>query len=694
MNSNRGYSAMFGTADRNQQAKDNLIVAEKLAGVVSQRRKEEEEDQAKVAAMQEDIRKQTEQLLGYDKKAIREQSKMAFNLVKNKIAAYGGNYSRFMADGGRAVIENYRNSVLNSDLMVDYQENQKNMSRLLELEAKGMGHLINAVDRANMDSYRNNKGGKITYTGQLQDIELPDNQNYDWNTDAPAIDILKNKQNRFKIMNNYKLNHPNLGNPTEADLISYVKNNYSVRGNNYQRGMQEKQFNWQVENANREFDFRVAQYNDLKKEKRQASLLEQMKMNNENIALRNGVGDSSGGGTGSTGGVDAIGQEESLISNLAALTNQSNGKGFTIADLEKKGFSQNLIKSWQAADATYDLKPINIKDWKSHSSSYAGDGVAHQLIRFGLAGTYVPKNATLIKGLNTAALAQATFNNAGTQINIEGGRIKGLDVTKVNGILGGDGRLISESKGHIYSANSSGKPRDFIIKGVINGFKASNNGKEYMLVDKYGIVGGKSNLGKSDISLQERMGNSKAHLTQYLAIQDPKTNEILYMEAPVRNVGFQAEYQGLVPSDNIAKAKSSYKNTTNKFAQAKQDSVDKALVNKQGFTSILNDKESYNKVYKQSSMYGIPNKPTSRQPMITAYYATLAGMAQDLGAYGQFVNNDAFGNHLKEVQGIERLMKDSKYTPQQIIRQLKASDPSQADFYDKWLNNLIYISNN
>ena len=243
MSDNRGYAGLFASAHKNQMAKDNLVVAEQLSNFTDKKRKEEEENQAKVGLMQDEIKKQTDQLLGYDRKKLREIQTGALNTLKNQIAANGGDYSRFMNNGGRAILDNYKSSILNSDLYSNYQENQKNMQTILELEKKGMGHLINPVDRANMNAYQRNKGGKISYTGQMMQVELPDGRNYDWNTNAPVKHILYYNGNYTKIMENYRMSFPGLKQPPSTeDLYTYVRSQYSVRGTNWQRGANERDF--------------------------------------------------------------------------------------------------------------------------------------------------------------------------------------------------------------------------------------------------------------------------------------------------------------------------------------------------------------------------------------------------------------------------------------------------------------------
>jgi len=702
MNNNSAFKGLFSGIDRTQQAKDNLIVAEKLASEVDKKREQDRKDQAEVAAMQEQIRKETDQLLGYDKKLIREQARGAFNIVKNKLAAYGGNYSAFLNNGGRAMIDNYKSSILNSNSMADYQENQKNMANILEMEKKGLGHLVNAVDRANMLDYQRNKGGKVTYTGQLLDIKMPDLNNYDWNTDVPAQHILDS--NRMAILNNYKLNHPNLKfPPEESDLISYVKENHYARGANWQRGHQERsleqsnQHFWAGYNQrDRHFDAEMAQRKYEYEDQSYSKTLE--------AKLRMLSGDD---GTGGSKGVNSNDfGEESFIANVGQVNQMisNDGQGLTAAEFLSSDFwKKNIGDDKQKGKYADDLAELGLSDYvnKSYNAkALAGDNWFSSISRGAFQGTLSPANAKLVRNIDKEAAAKTVFGNT---YEIKNGKVLGLSTYDNKDIIyGANGQPLTEMKGlggYVYGSMAGKKTRDFNIKGVILAGYTESGGKRQILMDEYNTFGKKKDNRKE---LANRVKDSKVYMGNFLALEHPDTRETVYVELKSSDVNVQAKYASYNATDNIGSQRKKIVNAYGKYAYGKNKTQAKIASDTQGLQSMLNDENALSKISKKAKIVGPPNKDNYRAKLLTSFYvANTAYGGGDLSLYNSTIDDDMFDKLISSVMeknpkasNLKSILKDPMYTDEKLIIALAKLDPQNAEFYREWSGTLKHIKTN
>ena len=92
----------------------------------------------------------------------------------------------------------YRNGVINSEEASQYIDNKKNMERILDMQSKGLGHLINPIDMYNLNQYHKNGEGKISFTGSLNEIEMLPPESVEWGEEITADKILSYKNNYTK----------------------------------------------------------------------------------------------------------------------------------------------------------------------------------------------------------------------------------------------------------------------------------------------------------------------------------------------------------------------------------------------------------------------------------------------------------------------------------------------------------------
>lgn len=686
MSDNRGYAGLFASADKNQMAKDNLVVAEKLSNFTDNKRKEEEENQAKVGLMQDEIKKQTDQLLGYDRKKLREIQTGALNTLKNQIAANGGDYSRFMNNGGRAILDNYKSSILNSDLYSNYQENQKNMQTILELEKKGMGHLINPVDRANMNAYQRNKGGKISYTGQMMQVELPDGRNYDWNTNAPVKDILSYKDNYTKIMENYRMSFPGLKQPpSQEDLNTYVRSQYSVRGTDWQRGANERDFaasEDQRKIGNNQWDATFKENvfkdrRDFKEDGRRYELDRQDRLYTEELNFQQKFNSAMNNQDGTiSNGIDKDAQE-SQVSNVGIINELIDDGNVSITDFRKPEF-------WNKVDGQLKERgsEMNYSKFNLSSNHYGNTTLGRKL---------APANARFINNLDGSAAASASLNG---KFEVKGNKVLGV-VTKDQNWFGADGRVISDKASSIYKFFEGSKPRDLTIKGVASvATFFDGKGNENIVMDKHNYLGGKNKTYEDDINTQVK--NTKVKMKQMVVLQ-ADSGELVYMPFNTNDAPTRQRYSDITKSDNITPQRKAYKNSSNQITNYRDKEKKQAEADINTYTAFINDAPSNVAIKKRSAILGDPLNPSKRAPLLVAYYATLASMGQDPSIYKTAVNGDSFEKLLSEAKGKNTngysLMKGN-LDDQQIIRQLSKLDQNgQSDFYDNWIKNYQNLKN-
>lgn len=207
---------------------------------------EKDAAQQKKQAYDKDVQDFANKLLGPDRDKINQRAKILQSKVRNQIKFYGGDMTRFFANGGGKVMDDYRSSVVNSQEATQYMENQKNAFQLTDAQMKGFGGRINPNDLQSLKDYNENGGGKITYSGLLNEIKMPDASKYDYGTEIPAEDIY--------ALNKYAIDGDFIsitGRPPadKIEALNFIKYNHGSKGSNteYQKAIQANQLAWKKE---------------------------------------------------------------------------------------------------------------------------------------------------------------------------------------------------------------------------------------------------------------------------------------------------------------------------------------------------------------------------------------------------------------------------------------------------------------
>jgi hypothetical protein len=237
-----GYSALYDTGRKRESQKEELGMLGVMQQQLDKEKLESEQDQLKQQAYMEQVSKFSDTLLAPDRDKINRKAKDMAVGIRENIKTFGGNMGKFLENGGHRVMADYKSAITNSEESSQYLDNKKNMDRIVDMQMKGFGHLLNPKDKANLQDYEKNKGGIVTYSGQMSEIEMPPASEYDYDEEIPTEDILYNKENYAKILGNYLMTYPENQNPSREDLIAFTNSQYKGRGSDWQRDLAYRKF--------------------------------------------------------------------------------------------------------------------------------------------------------------------------------------------------------------------------------------------------------------------------------------------------------------------------------------------------------------------------------------------------------------------------------------------------------------------
>ena len=192
----------------------------------------EQQSQLAYQQYEESVNKFSTSLLENDRKKIRQFHDNSKTFLKEQLAMHGGSYKKFMANGGLRVMANYRDSIINSEEAKIYENNAKNMARIIQARDAGKAHLISQKDLFSIEKYETEGGGEITYSGLLTPIEQVDANAFGLGEEIHPKYILKNKNNYSAIMSNYMREYPEKGTPSYQELLEYTQKKYAAVGKN------------------------------------------------------------------------------------------------------------------------------------------------------------------------------------------------------------------------------------------------------------------------------------------------------------------------------------------------------------------------------------------------------------------------------------------------------------------------------
>jgi hypothetical protein len=182
-------------------------------------------------------------MLEKDRAKINKRIIQSQQQIRKHLSDTGGSMKDFMAQGGISLTNNIKNQVIRSDEAIQYQENKKNLAKILEAQEKGLGHLLSPRDLQSLKEHQENPdGGPITYSGMMAQVEIPPAANFDYGKEISPLAIMSYDANMVKILGNYKIAYPDRpeldpNNPNDrAQIISFMKEmGYGGMGSNTTR---------------------------------------------------------------------------------------------------------------------------------------------------------------------------------------------------------------------------------------------------------------------------------------------------------------------------------------------------------------------------------------------------------------------------------------------------------------------------
>lgn len=228
-----GLIGLTQNINTTEAAVRDLSILERMDQRVQQDRDKEMAAQQQQELMAERAYAMSDQLLEKDRNRINARIKMAQRQINDHLRTSGGSRARFMEEGGLSVINGITNDIMRSPEAVQYQENKKNLAKIIELQEKGLGHLISPKDLKSLEDYQNNEnGGPITYSGVLAEIKLPPSDQFEYGKEIPPERILSFGSNMLKVKSNFETVYPDKE-PTYANIIAFMKEmGYGGMGSN------------------------------------------------------------------------------------------------------------------------------------------------------------------------------------------------------------------------------------------------------------------------------------------------------------------------------------------------------------------------------------------------------------------------------------------------------------------------------
>lgn len=170
---------------------------------------------------------QADQMLLKDKKKVNQRIRMAQDMLRQNVAANGGSRASFMENGGGAYLSEMSNELINSEEVNQYKENKKNLSMIMWAQQNGLGGRLLPKDLQSMMNYdASEDGGKISYSGIMNEVKIPPHQKYALGQEIPVEDIMDHQGNMMSILANYKMMFPDrqIPNPNTMDGRRHIGN--------------------------------------------------------------------------------------------------------------------------------------------------------------------------------------------------------------------------------------------------------------------------------------------------------------------------------------------------------------------------------------------------------------------------------------------------------------------------------------
>ena len=688
----QGLLGLQTSVNKRDAVKQELGVLQILDQQMRQDKADKEASQLKEQAYQAEISKFADTLLAPDRDRINQKSKILSMRIREHIKTNGGDMEKFFANGGHRLMSDYKSDIINSTESSQFLDNKKNMEIIVEMQSKGFGHLINPTDLANLENFQKTGNGKVTYTGMMSEIEMPNDDKYEYGMSIPAKDILY--KNYMKIMGNYKLTHPNTGEPTEADLLAFTAAHYGEKGSNWQKSHQEKvaKDNHIEAISKIQADERMnAADNAAEIEKEKIKAMADMAKGSGRGGRGGAGGDGADGGSAGGGfGPGEKGYKSQYTADVAQVFSNVPKYG-----LKAKDFQQGWWNKYEYPDLA---KNTLGEDFVMSSEDYmdGGDGDWSSWYASG----YQPRNAKKLR-LDTTAVTKAVLGDSYT---LENGYLKAVKLDKNLGWFDAAGRKISDWNDSAwygdddYLQEEENQNKDFKVLGPITvGVAKTADGKENMIMN---VVDGKgsTSIDKDATSkYDERLGDSDITMRAALAIQsDDGHTFYIPFDPTVSKV--QSDIDAYDKGNDTTDEEQSVYQRSSETKQKNASTAQKEARINEFWNATNGDKQTAASIYGESVALGVPKSPQSREKLIKSFYGALASFSGQTSDYSEAAKDQYFSMKVNQLieKGYSDIKKDlnklnGNISDDKIIEKMKLYNPEEAELYDSWKINYNYL---
>jgi hypothetical protein len=474
----------------------------------------------------DNLNKQAEELLPYDKAKIQEKSKFLQRQVREQIKAYGGSRTEFMNNGGASLMGQYMNNLTGSEEFATFKENKKNMTMLLAaLSSPETAHLVTQKDINSLKSYNNNKGGKISYSGLLPELKMPDAQAYDYGTKIPDNDIIFNENNYNALKARMIIEEFYVGDPSKItpEQVKAYFNTLGVSSNGQNVEKIKQQYEYNKAEMQEKYKFATKQLETSGKEETEDSnynIITDLVSAKENIST-SGINISDIYNVYEQGGdINKLLAEKSNTDQLNSVTSEINFDAPYIA-LDETGFDLNF-------DKVYEGRRYKIAGGRTITTNVT-QGVVSQM-----AGGYK---------INELGTITYDPGKSSTAYRFDGVKLSGKRMLEANEI-NGEYRPIAMVAGY------TGKTTDGNRNGQENGTESIITVK----LDKHG------NPDKEFIkNSKSGYKNGSTELKYFVALKNEETGAVFYEEIDVDNASVQEALGNELKEMNYSKTAKSQK---------------------------------------------------------------------------------------------------------------------------------------
>lgn len=551
-----GLLGLTESTNNRESAIRDLGVLERMGDKVKQEQQEELAAQQQKEQIAERMYAMSDQLLEKDRIAINKRIAMSQSQIQSHLNEYGGSKKDFMSNGGLSVMNKISNDIIRSPEAIRYQENQKNLAKVLEAKEKGLGHLLSPRDLKSLEDYENNEdGAAITYSGIMSEIELPPSAAFQLGEQIPLANIVSYGSNMMKIKQNYDIANPDK--PLDINDPNYYRTIMAFAKKMGYGGVGTSSAMLQA-NVAKAKAFAKANSNNPESSKAKTSYLNEV-VTSFNKVPRVTVTDL-------TKSVEEGGYGGSMLDKL--ITTQPGKSGPERPELRKILKNKSQVRSLKrnlserGVDAT-DFRP----PWNSGEEANLRELLFNK--EYGLKESY-----EILPSLSNK-VAERVFDG----LEIVNGKLS--DYIPEKGMYRMDGELIS-NENELDDDIDDGNRGSYKILGTYTAMKAGDgkNGKQSLLMNAYdGDEIDIDATNQIDEGYRGEYGGSESIMTTVIALENEKTGDVYYKEVELGDPAIRNALQNVTGADDdITKTVQQEKDSVAQLAAIEANTTEQQII--------------------------------------------------------------------------------------------------------------------